>query len=92
MAEDLRAYLENRVVRAYCLGTLVALEKWIGRNRRLSVAAAALVVLGLGSLVGLSVLQGRQARERGRFLEEQQAIALVSAAPESRSLDPRLEP
>jgi formylglycine-generating enzyme required for sulfatase activity len=52
LAQDLRAWLEGRVVRAYETGGWAELKKWVRRNRRFSVAAAAAVlalVLGLGA-------------------------------------------
>jgi formylglycine-generating enzyme required for sulfatase activity/serine/threonine protein kinase len=49
LAEDLRAYLEQRVVRAYETGAIAELRKWIARNRPLAsalLAAASFLVLG----------------------------------------------
>ena len=51
LAEDLRAFLEGRVVRAYATGAWPELRKWLARNRALawtSAAALAAVVGGLG--------------------------------------------
>ena len=36
LAEDLRAFLEHRVVQAYETGALAELRKWVRRNRRLA--------------------------------------------------------
>jgi len=49
MAEDLRAYLEGRVVRAYETGAVAEFKKWVTRNRAVaaSVAAGLLVAFGL---------------------------------------------
>jgi WD40 repeat protein/serine/threonine protein kinase len=49
LAEDLRAYLDGRVVRAYEAGVLAELKKWVRRNRRLAgtIAAAFVALLGL---------------------------------------------
>jgi len=44
LAEDLRAYLEHRVVRAYRVGAWIELRKWIERNRALATASAAAAV------------------------------------------------
>ncbi len=51
MAEDLRAYLEGRVVRAYESGTLAELKKWVLRNRALAatVSGGAALVLALST-------------------------------------------
>src|SRR5262249_36236916 len=43
MAEDLRAYLENRVVRAYQSGAFAEFRKWVKRNRKVAVATAAAI-------------------------------------------------
>jgi serine/threonine protein kinase len=43
LASDLRAYLENRVVRAHRTGAVVELRKWIARNKM----AAASIAIGL---------------------------------------------
>ncbi|MFN0244485.1 MAG: bifunctional serine/threonine-protein kinase/formylglycine-generating enzyme family protein [Planctomycetota bacterium] len=48
LAEDLRAYLEGRVVHAYETGPVAVLRKWVLRNKALAATfgAAALVVIG----------------------------------------------
>jgi formylglycine-generating enzyme required for sulfatase activity len=68
LAEDLRAYLEDRVVRAYRTGALVELRKWIARNRGLATASAAAIALALGGLGGMGYVQalGRQAADQER--------------------------
>ena len=54
LAEDLRAYLENRVVGAHRSGAWVELRKWVQRNRALALAwGAALCVALLGLVVVL---------------------------------------
>jgi formylglycine-generating enzyme required for sulfatase activity/serine/threonine protein kinase len=45
MAEDLRAYLENRVVKAHRIGALVELRKWVQRNQPLAAAMGILLVV-----------------------------------------------
>jgi formylglycine-generating enzyme required for sulfatase activity/tRNA A-37 threonylcarbamoyl transferase component Bud32 len=51
LADDLRAYLEGRVVKAHASGAFAELRKWIGRNRgtagALLVAMLALLAVGL---------------------------------------------
>jgi formylglycine-generating enzyme required for sulfatase activity len=44
VAEDLRAYLEGRVVRAHRTGAWTELVKWIRRNRALAVVSTAAVL------------------------------------------------
>ncbi len=54
LAEDLRAYLEHRVVKAYQRGAVAELRKWIERNRGLAAAiAAAFLLLALGLTASL---------------------------------------
>jgi serine/threonine-protein kinase len=47
LAEDLRAYLENRVVRAYQSGAVAELRKWIARNRAIAASLGAAVLMAL---------------------------------------------
>ncbi len=47
MAEDLQAYLDNRVVLAYETGALAEIRKFVARNKVVAIAAAAVVCLGL---------------------------------------------
>ena len=49
LADDLRAYLEQRVVRAYASGPLAELKKWVLRNRSLAATA-------LGALLAIAVV------------------------------------
>jgi WD40 repeat protein/serine/threonine protein kinase len=57
MAEDLRAYLERRVVRAYQTGAVAELKKWIMRNRGLAIAAALVVLVSIGGLLSVVKVQ-----------------------------------
>lgn len=48
LAEDLRAFLENRVVRAHQTGPVAELRKWVERNRTLAATVLGGLVLALG--------------------------------------------
>jgi len=48
-ADDLRAYLERRVVTAYETGAVAELRKWVGRNRALAASLAAVLLLALAA-------------------------------------------
>jgi hypothetical protein len=49
LADDLRAFLEHRVVSAYETGAVAELRKWVVRNRGLAASLAAVFVLLLAS-------------------------------------------
>ncbi|MCP3916047.1 MAG: SUMF1/EgtB/PvdO family nonheme iron enzyme [bacterium] len=63
LAEDLSAYLENRVVSAYETGAWAELRKWVRRNRALAGTALAAGVVMLVSLVVISALLADNLRE-----------------------------
>lgn len=62
-AEDLRAYLEGRVVRAYETGALAEMKSWVRRNRAFAgtIAAGLLLVLVGSGTYAWQVGQERQA-------------------------------
>jgi len=62
-AEDLRAYLENRVVKAHARGALVELRKWVARNRATAAACAATLVVALAGAALVAVEKARSNRE-----------------------------
>jgi serine/threonine-protein kinase len=58
VADDIQAYLENRVVRAYERGSLAEFKKWVVRNKGMAAGIAGMITLALTSAVVL-VLQQR---------------------------------
>jgi len=50
LAEELHAYREQRVVRAYRTGAVAELVQWIRRNRALATSAIAVLTIVLGGL------------------------------------------
>jgi len=56
LAEELRSYVEGRVVRAYETGVLYEFQKWVVRNKGVAAALGALAVLTLAA-VGIFILQ-----------------------------------
>ena len=75
LGDELRAYLEGRVVRAHRTGALAELRKWVLRNRAvalslvaLSLVALSLVALTLVAIGFLVTLLVEQARERARLV------------------------
>ncbi|HQU44659.1 MAG TPA: WD40 repeat domain-containing protein, partial [Pirellulales bacterium] len=74
MAEDLRAYLENRVVRAYQTGAWAELKKWVKRNRGLSIAsglAALVAVAGLLTVVAVQSLANARLSDANDVIREE---------------------
>ncbi len=97
LANDLRAFLENRVVQAHRTGALVELKKWVQRNRGLAASLAALVLLSVGGSSSAAVVFGakneeiRTARDAALAAKELSAAAalnesrLRTAADEARA-------
>lgn len=57
MADDLRAYLEGRVVHAYETGAIAEFRKWVRRNKALATTLlASIVLITTGSLVASLIL------------------------------------
>lgn len=67
LGNDLRAWLEGRVVQAHATGTWAELRKWVGRNRALS-AAIVLLVAALAVGLGVTVVLGGRARSAAAAL------------------------
>jgi serine/threonine protein kinase len=55
MGEDLRAFLESRVVKAHRSGAIAELRKWVQRNKGIAVASAvALLAVLVGAIASLA--------------------------------------
>jgi WD40 repeat protein/serine/threonine protein kinase len=81
MAEDLRAYLEGRVVRAYETGALAEFRKWVSRNRGTAAAVAALLLVLMG---GAALFAWQQsARFRAVSAAQRQTERALERAEES---------
>ncbi|MCZ6598515.1 MAG: serine/threonine protein kinase [Planctomycetota bacterium] len=85
MADDLRDYLEGRVVQVYETGPLASLRKWRARNPRLAATLLAVVAL----VVALGLVQNdklhKQAQARERIEVENYAANLYAADLSLRS-------
>ena len=82
MAEDLRAYQEGRVVRAYETGAVAEFRKWVRRNRGMAASIAAGTVLAIGGLISTSVVQARANRllaDKNSELDSARATAVAEA-------------
>ena len=74
LAEDLRAYLENRVVQAYQTGAVAEARKWVRRNRPLAASIAAGLLALVGGLVASLYLKA-QSDENAEQASRQASIA-----------------
>ena len=59
LAEDLRAFLEGRVVLAYETGTWAETRKWVHRNKPLAASLATALVLLVSGLAASLMLKTR---------------------------------
>ncbi len=87
LAEDLRAYLENRVVQAHRRGAWIEFSKWVRRNRALALAwSAALLValLGLATTLYVQVQGRRTANEALRLAQANERRANENLAEAER--------
>ncbi len=70
MAEDLQAYLDGRVVRAYRTGAIAELRSWVSRNRATAVSGIGVVLAVLAGLLGVVGVQRRSSRQIRTAREE----------------------
>ncbi len=80
LADDLRAYLELRVVRAYRTGPLVELRKWVARNRSAAGLVAALMIVLLGAGIVFGGFQRSRARDQELRADSLEATQLAADA------------
>jgi len=59
LADDLHAFMEQRVVKAYEAGSLAEFRKWVARNKGMAVSAAAALVFALSGLAAIGYVQSR---------------------------------
>lgn len=98
LAEDLRAFLEGRVVQAYETGAIVELKKWVARNKALATAAAAAIVFLVAGLVGslwqksvadrnavLAAEKAQEAERKGELAAASSALAETRAGEAAAS-------
>ena len=63
MAEDLQAFLDDRVVKAYRTGALVEARKWVTRNRGIAMLSMLAILLAIAGFATVSVVQFRSNRD-----------------------------
>ena len=84
MASDLRAFLEQRVVRAHARGAWPELVKWVRRNRWLAVAIASVVVISTAAAIYATVLRHRNERRLRLVADSRSPRQLVDRFHEIR--------
>jgi tetratricopeptide (TPR) repeat protein/serine/threonine protein kinase len=96
LAEDLRAFLENRVVQAHRSGAVIELKKWVQRNKALAAMILAFITLSVGGSTTAAVVFGaknesiRLARDealeaKGLALREAERATLAEVKAEVRA-------
>ncbi|MFO0982377.1 MAG: bifunctional serine/threonine-protein kinase/formylglycine-generating enzyme family protein [Planctomycetota bacterium] len=80
MAEDLRAFLEHRVVRAYETGAFAELRKWVVRNKSVALATAAAILLALMGMGGIAYVRSVKEAEVLRLSDSHLVRELVRDA------------
>ena len=90
--EELRAYLEHRVVRSYRTGAVPEFLKWVQRNTATAGALAALVCVGLAATLAVAWQQHRLAAQTRRAHDFREAPALIEELNRIGPLDARSLP
>lgn len=70
LAEDLQAYLDGRVVRAYRTGAVAELRSWVSRNRLTAIAGIGVLLAVVSGLLGIVAVQRQSARHISVAREE----------------------
>ena len=91
LADDLRAWLEGRVVTAYETGAVAELRKWVVRNRPLASALAAGVLLLVGGLTASLVFKARSDRNAALAEAKTKDVLSLSAIQELANLVERAD-
>jgi formylglycine-generating enzyme required for sulfatase activity/serine/threonine protein kinase len=90
LAEDLRAFLEGRVVKAYQTGAIVELHKWVLRNKPLAAAlAAAALALIAGILVSTAKTREAVAARLETAAKNEELVTATKLAQEQEQLATR---
>jgi tetratricopeptide (TPR) repeat protein len=81
--DDLRAFLEGRVVRAYRTGAWAEFSKWVARNRALAGSLALVLVTVIVALASIGFIQ---TKARGELTASNQQLRIANTKSE-RVLD-----
>src|SRR5262249_53349410 len=88
---DLPRLLEGRVVRAYASGPWAETRKWVGRNRRLALALAALLVGVTGGSVYTASQRARTKAAQSEAIDRSIKSRRLADARIVRDLEARAE-
>ncbi len=86
LAEDLRAFLENRVVGAYETGAWAETKKWLQRNKPLAASLAGAVVLLVAGLTTSLVFEARATEQERLATQKANDVLSLSAIQEMKEL------
>ena len=95
LAADVRAFLAQRVVKAYRTGAIVEMKLWVRRNRALASSLAAAVVILVAGIVGTSTFwieASARAESLAIEAEKNRIFADVSKLAEAERLEAELYP
>jgi formylglycine-generating enzyme required for sulfatase activity len=87
-AEDLRAYVEGRVVGAYETGSWAELRKWVGRNQGLAASLAAAVLILVVGVASTTTFAFRAERNASEFQQLKGAVLYERATTTEAELYP----
>jgi len=91
LAEDLRAFLENRVVGAYETGAWAEARKWLQRNKPLAASLAGAVVLLVAGLTVSLVFKARATEQERLATRRANDVLSLSAIQELKELEERAD-
>jgi len=92
LAEDLRAYLEGRVVRAHRTGAIAELVKWVARNRLAAAGLSAALLAVVAGLLWSRQLEADNRRELDLASDYYRARVIAESADELRPAAPATIP
>ncbi len=74
LADDLRAFVENRVVKAHRTGAVAEMRAWVRRNRGVAAAAAAALLVLVAGAIGTTVF-AFEARDQAKVAKREGDLA-----------------
>jgi WD40 repeat protein/serine/threonine protein kinase len=91
VADDIQAFLENRVVRAYERGSLAEFRKWVARNKGIAAGVAGMVTLSIASAFGFAFQKQRQLDDLARKEAETSQAKIVAEENEKKAKESEQE-